>query len=444
MMNVFCSFILFFFYLINAQAQDLQPLHLNLKQAMFRASQQNTQVLVANQRVLQALDNISVHNAALLPQVSGALAVKRQTIDLRSSGISIPGDPHVGPFNSFDTRARLTLEIFDPEAVGRIKSARASEKLSQAQLTKVKQDVLALVGAMFLEAQRGQQALELAQVSLDEVKLQSQVVETRLKQGLGSQADFNKAKANLVMAQYAYQAAEVYANETKLDLASALKIPLNQPIVFEENQSWADRDLQQAPLTPDEAVLFAQLDQSKAEAAEIKRSFLPKVAVAGDLGRSGKSVGSSSNTYSMGLAVNVPFWEGGSKQARLRQANDKIKENEILLSDTQEQSQIKIRKAIDSLTKAKAYLKAKVEQLNYATEQVVINQNRLKTGLGDRLETHHFQSLKALATDEKNEAQALYWTAKINLAHAMGRIEELFSAKGARLPDGQGPASGGN
>ena len=37
--------------------------------------------------------------------------------------------------------------------------------------------------------------------------------------------------------------------------------------------------------------------------------------------------------------------------------------------------------------------------------------------------------MKALADDDKNEAQALYWTAKINLVHAQGRVEELFNIK---------------
>ena len=61
----------FIFVVPSVSAQE-QPeyFHLNLKQALVLASKQNTQVLAANQRVLQALANISVNNAALFPQLS--------------------------------------------------------------------------------------------------------------------------------------------------------------------------------------------------------------------------------------------------------------------------------------------------------------------------------------------------------------------------------------
>ncbi len=405
-----------------------EPLHLNLSKAMGLASQENAQVFAANERVRQAIANISVNRSALLPQLTGTFGGKRQTTDLRSSGIKLSGDPHIGPFNSFDTRGRLTLEIFDPQAIERLQKAKAGEKLSQAEFQKVRGDILALVGALFLEAQRASQSISLNEVSLKQSMRRYEISQLRLKQGVGSVSDLEQARMTLASVDYLLKASKVRAEQTRLDLASSLRIPLDLPILFDADEGWEVKELQGA-IGQDLAVAQAQLTQSKAALNESKAGFFPKLTAFGDYGRSGQSPSSSSNTYSLGALVSVPFWEGGSKQSQLKIAKSKLKENEILLEEALSQNQVKIKEAKNNIDQAKILLISKQEQLNYVMHQALLADHRFKSGLGSQIEADEANTIQAMAVDEKNEAQALFWTAKINLAHAMGSIDQLFEIK---------------
>jgi outer membrane protein len=411
-----------------AQAQEMprESLHLSLQKAIVLASQENLQIFAANQRVRGAIANIAANRSALLPQVSGTLGGRRVTQDLRSAGIQLPGDPHVGPFNTFDMRGRITLEIFDPQAIERLQTAKATEKLSRVDFQKVREDILALVAMMFLEAKRADEAVALNETNLNKVQLQFMVIQSRLKQGTASQSELNKAQMDLSLAQYLFKAAQARAEQARLDLTSALQLPLDQPIIFEDDHQWASKELKEQEEGPDVDVARAQFKQSQANVTEVKAGFWPSFTASGDYGRSGESPSASSNTYSVGLAVNLPVWEGGLKQAQLEQAKAKLSEDEIFLQDAKSQNKAKIMEARNNLEQAKAFLLAKVHQLNYAQHEWVISNSRLKSGLGSRLEVDEASANKALALDDKNEAQALYWTARVNLAHAMGTVEKLF------------------
>jgi outer membrane protein TolC len=124
--------------------------------------------------------------------------------------------------------------------------------------------------------------------------------------------------------------------------------------------------------------------------------------------------------------VSVPVWEGGSKQAQVDIAKSKVRENQVLLEDAKQQNQAKIENTKYNLIQAKAFLKTKMQQRQYTLHEYEVAVSRLKSGLGNQLDMDEAASGLASATDEKNEAQALYWTARINLAHVMGNIEELM------------------
>ncbi|MBF0490255.1 MAG: TolC family protein [Candidatus Omnitrophica bacterium] len=412
-----------------AEQTEVLPLHLTLAQAVDMASKQNAQIFAANERVRQAVANIALSRSAFFPQITGTFGGKRQTEDLRASGIKFPGDPHIGPFNSFDTRGRLTLEIFDPQVIERLSAAKAGEKLSQAQFGKLRQDILALVGALYLEAQRAAQSVDLNKINVKQAQHNYQVIHKRLEQGLGSASDLKKADTGLALAMYAFKASEFHAQQSRLDLASALRLPLDQPMVFDMDRDWVYREIKKSSESPDVRLASAQLDQSKANVKEARAGFWPRLTASGDYGRSGESPSTASNTYSFGAMVSVPIWQGGSQQAQLKVARSQVKENQILLEDAKNQDQVKIQEAQNNVEQAKSLLIVKVDEAREALHQWQVAENRLETGLGSPLELDEAWAQKALAEDAQNEAQAMWWTAKINLARAMGRVEGLFESK---------------
>jgi len=116
---------LFIFWMaMSAGATAMAAVHLTLPEALKIASQKHVAVLLAGQDVEQALARISQSRSYLLPDISATASQTRRTEDFRSTGIPIPGDPHIGPFNSFDARLRITQSIFDPQAIARLNAAR--------------------------------------------------------------------------------------------------------------------------------------------------------------------------------------------------------------------------------------------------------------------------------------------------------------------------------
>jgi outer membrane protein TolC len=414
---------------VSTLSQASEPLRLSLSSAMALAAKQNPQVFAANERVRQSIANIAMNRSALLPQVSGIFGGQRQTTDLRASGINLPGDPHVGPFNSFDTRARLTMDILDPQAIERLKSAKAGAKLSNAELRKVKEDILALVGEMFLEAQRADQAIALNQINLKKAQHHYDLVVLRLHQGTSSTFDLDQAKVDLAQAEYLLKAAQFHAEQTRLDLASALNLPLDQSIIFEEDNNWMNKPFPSSGTSPQVDVAQAQLDYALGHVNEARAGFLPKLTASGDYGRLGESPSASSNTYMLGMGVSLPIWEGGLKQAQLDAAKSQYEESKALLKDAKNQNQVKITEAINNFVQANAFLALKADQWTSAQHQWDIVSSRLHSGLASQMDLDEVEAIRAQAIDERNEAQALMWTARINEAHAMGQLEDLFKGK---------------
>jgi len=215
-----------------AEESDI-PLRMTLAEALQKANTVNLQVMMANARVEQALARISLARADLLPHLEGTVSGARQTADLRAEGlmIPIPGfSAHVGPYNNFDARARVTMALFDPSAFERLQAARKGGALSQAQLAKTREDVLALVASLYVDAQRKAQSVGVIETLREKVQMVCDLGEVSYAQGTETLIDLEKSKTDLDQTIYQYQQAQDQADEARRDLEAALRLPLNAPL----------------------------------------------------------------------------------------------------------------------------------------------------------------------------------------------------------------------
>ena len=143
----------------SVNAQEVVKRILTLKEVLQIAEESDIHLILSQERLVQALARVEQNKSVLLPQISVSSSERRQTRDLRSSGISFSGDPLVGPFNSFDIRAQMTQTLFDASTISRLKAAQAGKELSAAELKKTKEDVLALIATMFVNARRSKESL---------------------------------------------------------------------------------------------------------------------------------------------------------------------------------------------------------------------------------------------------------------------------------------------
>ena len=407
---------------------------LSLKDALISVDTINLQVMMANARLQQAIARISQAQSDLLPHFEGSVNGGRQTADLRSEGLQIPipgFSTHVGPFNSFDARARVTIALFDPSAFERFQAAKKGESLSKAELEKIREDVLGLVATLFVDAERKEQSVELLQTFLNRDRMAYDLSIENLNQGTGTILDSKKIKSDLAQTKYLLQQAKRQAEDARLDLAAALQLPVNVRVVFLDDMNFL-RILENNVVVnsnnatnADIILASSQLEARRADQKTAYADFLPKLSGSADYGRSGESPGHGSNTYFVGLKATVPIWEGGEQQANLRQVKGEIKEAQENLLEVSQQEQVNVAKARAAIVETGDLKEAKIQEQQTAQRSLQIALHSQEIGSGSLFDVTFAKAGLALAQDEYNEAQAAWVMAHIDFLHVQGRLREL-------------------
>ncbi len=415
-----------------AQEESPQTVRLSLKDALQSVDTINLQVLMANARLQQAIAQISQAQADLMPHLEGIVSGNRQTVDLRSEGILFPSfGPHVGPFNTFGARAQVTMALFDPAAFERLQAAKKGEGLSQAELEKTREDILALVADLFVDAERKEQTVGFFKTLLDKDLMSYQVSEFGYNEGTETLLSSNQSKSVLDQTKYLYGQARQVAQDAFLDLKAALHLPVTTNLVLIEDQDFMNALENHAVINPDKEtnadmrLAYSQLEARKADQKTAYADLLPTVSGTADYGRSGASPTHASNTYFVGLQANIPFWDGGGSLAKLSQVSNQIKEAQENISDVTQQEEVNVAKARVAILEAEDLKQARFQKLQTTQRALGIALHAQEIGTGTKLELMLAKADFAAAEDEYNEAQATWVMAHIDLLHAQGRLREL-------------------
>lgn len=418
--------------IVPASAQETATRTLSLSEALQLALDRHVDVVVANERVVQALARVDQSASPLLPQLNAEASQKRQTRDLRSTGFSLPGEPLAGPFNVYDARVKLKQTIFDAAAMSRFKASREGHSLSVAEAAKAREDTLALVAHLFIEARRSAKNLEVYHAMLCRDKKQMSIMHTRFRSGTSSPLDMKKARADYAKSLFNWQNAKADAVERRLDLAAALGLPQNENIVFTWDEKLSERpfpaNVKKLDEQPDVAVARREFELKKSQAVSERREYWPQVSVTGDYGPSGISPGpqDSSETYSLGVQATIPIFEGGLRPARVKEAESRTRESESILKDTRQQTQALITARQQTLEQAKVLLAQKDAEIEVGREELVLAKQRFFAGHGSSAELTNAKVRAAFLEDQKDEAVAYYILAKIDLARASGQVERFL------------------
>lgn len=410
------------------------PLPLSLEEALHLAQKQQVQVLVAKERVQQSIKRIAQARSALLPQLQGTASQVRQTVNLEAIGIfiDVPGfSTFVGPFNTFDARISLTQTLFDATALKRLQAAKTDRHLSEAELAKAKEDAMALVADLYLDAQRAEEAWHFVQALKKRDEATLRIARNRLQLGLGSELEVTQAQAALADSKNQVDLSAAQKEERRLDLAAAIDLPNDQPLKFT-----FQKDLENAPLPteqivrastsshPDVVVAQRQVKQQVEQHSVEKAEYWPKISALANYGASGTNPGNLDDTYLYGGQFSIPIFQGGLRHARIQEAASKIHESEAQLADTQRERQAKALSALDSLRQTFTGLQAARAEVTRTSKELSLAQHRFASGLGSELEVIKSETNRALAENQHSAALATHRLAWVNLAHSLGDTEK--------------------
>ena len=227
--------------------------------------------------------------------------------------------------------------------------------------------------------------------------------------------------------------AKTQATESRVDLLSTLGIDPqtetnllwdNDPKAFQTNFA-NSKDI---PIDTHPQVLIARdaLAVSKTEKQVEMAGYFAKLSFVSDYGLSANLPSDPSSTYSFGVQATLPIFEGWRRDSRIHEANSRIHADEAQLENTKRTVTAEVINQQGLIEKSRALLNQKETEEILAQKNLELIHTRLENGIGNEEELSSAQAQVAYSQNQKEEAIATLLTAQINLAHAQGRIDEIF------------------
>jgi len=396
---------------------------LTLGDAARLAARQSAISRGARLRADEAVARVRQRKSDLLPTISSYVQQAGRTFNTSTLGIDFPATPGQpalfdpqgqieGPVNTLDFRGQVRQNLFDFGALGRVRSAQAEARSSSADADATAEQADIILATELLS-----------------------IAQSQLQAGTGVGLDVTRAKSQLANTRAALIASRNARDHAHLDLLRALALPVGTDIVLADSLSTAT----DSGTLPDEAALVAQairnrpdllaederIRAAKQGLSAIKAERLPSLELVADDGVIGKNGAKMLNTYTWGLQVTLPIFDGFKREARVQEQQSVVKAAEIRRSDLEQQAQVDVRGALIDLSGAREQLGAATERLSLAEQEVVQARDRFNAGVAGNADVVNASLALTSSRTLVNDAETLYQLARVSLARATGSVTTL-------------------
>jgi outer membrane protein TolC len=414
-------------------AAEPGTLTLTLKDALDRALQHNLAVVLGREGIEAARGGRLQALSGVLPELDASLVERRQTTNLETFGLTLPGlPPLIGPFNVFDARVSLSQTIFDLGAIERAVAGNRNLDAARHSLRDARDLVVVAAADLYFQAIAAHSRVAAAQAQLDTAEALSRQAADMKQSGLVAGIDVLRAQ---VQADAERQRLIIARNdEQRQRLAFARAIGLAPGQAFELVDDIVYRPME--PVSLDAAVqqaygaredLKAAENRLKALEAEHKASIgerLPSVHVAADYGTTGLTAASALPTYTLAGVVRVPIFNVAAQRAHAAQTQAAVQRQSALVADLRAQVAYEVQLALADLQAADERVTVSKEAADLATQQLQQARDRFAAGVGDNIAI--VQAQQALASASENYIASLFAhnASKAAFARALGNAEE--------------------
>jgi outer membrane protein TolC len=159
--------------------------------------------------------------------------------------------------------------------------------------------------------------------------------------------------------------------------------------------------------------------------SSIKGERLPSLQAQGDYGLIGNQIDSTLSTYNVGVTLSIPIFDGGQREGRIGESRSQLLQEEIKMSLVSRQITMELREALVTLTSAKEQYRIAKDGLKAAVTEVQLARERFRLLSSNSLELSN--ALFSLVRARDNIIDGLFRAnaSRVNLARAMGQVEEL-------------------
>ena len=168
-----------------------------------------------------------------------------------------------------------------------------------------------------------------------------------------------------------------------------------------------------------------RIQVSKLTLSSIKGERLPSVQAQGDYGLIGNQVDNTLSTYNVGVIMSIPLFDGGQREGRIGESRGQLLQEEIKMNLVTRQITMELREALVTLTSAKEQLRIAKDGLKAAVTEVQLARERFRLLSSNSLELSNALSSLVRARDNMIDGLFRANASRVNLARAMGQVEEL-------------------
>ena len=419
------------------------PRRLSLRSAveMALAPAGNARVQLAREAVKQAQARSAQSRAALLPDLSSTLAQQNLTRNLAALGVrldlAVPGfrfPEHVGPFNVFDARASVTQNILDAGSIRRFQASRLNVGQARSESENAGDQVASQVARAYLAAQRAEALVETSKASVVLAEALEKLAERQKEFGAGLAIEVTRARVELANARQQLIAIANERHRARLQLLKLIGMKLDSEIVLTDTLSHAPVEaltLKQALDAAHGSRADIKAQRLRAAAAELQSSAvklerLPSLAGFADYGSIGAGINRASPTRTYGIALRVPVYDGGRRDARRAESLSQLRQERIRAADLEEQAALEVRLALDALDSSDNEVKVSQEGVRLAEEELAQARRRYEGGVANSLEVTGAQTRLERARGNRVNALFAYNLARIDLGSAMGAVSRYL------------------
>jgi outer membrane protein len=429
-----------------AEAQVPTPRRLTLGEAARLAAAQAAGVEGALQRAEQAQARVTESRSSLLPQLSAIPNWTSHTINSASFGFNFPApagerpllDPNgqiIGPVHFWDVRAEASQAVFDAGASQRVRAARSSAAASSAGVATAAEQAAYTAAGAYVHALRAEALVRARTADSTVANDLVNIAQDELEAGVGVALDVTRAASQRASARAQLIAARNDRDRAQLELRRALNLDLDTPLELSDSlstvvpriaasseQAAIDQALRTRPDVRTADLQFAAAEQ---QAAAVRATRLPTVGVFANDGPTGLEPQHFLNTYTYGIQVRWPVFEGGLRSGQTQEAQAAAREIDVHRRDLRQQVAVEVRGALLDLASAREQVDAAGEHERLAEQEVTQARERFRAGVSGNADVINASLSLNSARTGLVDALTAYQAARVALAHAEGTVSQL-------------------
>jgi outer membrane protein TolC len=403
---------------------------LTLRDAITRGLRYNLATIESGENARIARGERLLALSKLLPQVSAGASENVEQISLARFGLQqLPGVPNiVGPFSYTSLDATLSETLFSFESIQRFRAARSAEQAAHLSYQDILDAVTLTVGNAYLQVIEADSRIEAQQAQVRNAQALYDQALDEVRAGAAPRIEATRTEVQLHTEEYNLSVARNGFEVAKLSLGRAIGLPLGQPFELAEQLPYSEIN----PPTVEDALSVAYrsrgdfraaLDSQKSAAQALSAARgerYPVVAVNGDYGDIGPTLGHSHGDATLQADISVPIFTGGRIKGDITQAEAEFTQRKAEAENIRGQVDYDVRKAFLNLSAAKEQVAVATQNVKLANENLVRSRDRFTSGVTDSVEVVQAEQSLASANDQYITSLYDHDLAKLSLARALG------------------------